>query len=170
MVQERDNVLLDDVGTLLAFTALSVFLDDVVDLLQSLDDDYAVATVSVLSRFDEPGVSTFGFESVLDLVVGACFLASLLLFDFFIPFVVLFKEFFELLIIFFFNMESHGNVEEWVLIFAFVKGFQVHKQCLFIRKIPVVTEFVVCHNAVGLVFENADLVAAQFGVNMAVLL
>lgn len=157
-------------STLLAFTALSVLLDDVVDLLQSLDDDYAVATVSVLSRFDEPSVSSFGFESVLDLVVRTRFLASLLLLYLFVPFVVLFKELFELFIVLFLNVESHGDVEEWVLVLAFVKGFQVHKQCLLIRKIPVVTEFVVCHNAVGLVFEDADLVAAQFGMNMAILL
>ncbi len=104
------------------------------------------------------------------MVVGAGFFASLLLLDLLVSFVVLFEEFFEFFVVLFFDVEGHGDVEERVLIFAFIICFQVHKQCLFIRKIPVVTEFVVCHNAVGLVFENADLVAAQFGMNMAVLL
>lgn len=104
------------------------------------------------------------------MVVGAGFFASLLLFDLLVSFVVLFEEFFELFVVLFFNMESHGNVEEWVLVFAFVKGFQVHKQCFLVGQIPVVAKFVVGNDAVGLVFENADLVAAQFGMNMAVLL
>ena len=114
-------------GAGLALTALLRLVDDVMDFLESLDYDNAVASVGVFARFHEPCVTTLWLEPVLDLVVGVGFLVLLFLLNFIFPLVVLNQEIIKLLIPLLLNMERHRNIDERVFFSGLIVGLQIHE-------------------------------------------
>ena len=123
MVQEGNDVLLDDMGTGLALATLLCLIDDVVDFLEGLDYNDAVASVGVFSRFHEPCVAALGLKPVLDLVVWVGLLVLLLLLNFVFPLIVLNQEIVKLLVPLLLNMESHRDVDKWVFFSGLVVSF-----------------------------------------------
>ena len=120
MIQERNDVLLDDVGSGFSLTAFFVFVDDVVDLFKSFNNHNSISSVGVFTGLDEPSVSSLGLEAVLDLIVRIVLFGFFFFLNFLLSFVVLNQEVVKLFVSLFLDMESHGNVDEWILLFAFV--------------------------------------------------
>ena len=127
LVQERDDVFLDDVGAGLTLTALLRLVDDVMDFLESLDYDDAVASVGVFARFHEPCITTLWLEPILNLVVGVGFLVLLFLLNFILPLVVLNQEIIKLLIPLLLNMERHRNIDKRIFFSGLVVSLQIHE-------------------------------------------
>ena len=88
LIQKRDNVLLNNMGPLLSLFAFGIFLDNAVDLFKGLNHNNAISSVCILSGLDQPSISSFGLEAILDLIVGTDFFILLFLLDFLISFVV----------------------------------------------------------------------------------
>ena len=132
MVEERDNVLLDNVSSLFSFFTLSVFLDNRVDFLQCFYNNDSISSVGILPRFYQPCVSSFRFKSILHLIIRIGLFILLLLSDLLLSFVIFFEEIIELFISFLFNMESHWYVCKWILVFALIVSFEIHKQRFFV--------------------------------------
>lgn len=132
LIEEGNNVLLDYVGSLLALLPLGIFLQDIVYLLKSLNNNYAVTPIGILTRFDQPGVSALRLKRVLNLAVWIRLLILLLLFDLLITFVVLFQKVIEFLVALLLYMEGHRDIYERVLFLTLVITFKVHEQGLFV--------------------------------------
>jgi hypothetical protein len=111
---------LDDVGSGFSLTAFFVFVDDVVDLFKSFNNHNSISSVGVFTGLDEPSVSSLGLEAVLDLIVRIVLFGFFFFLNFLLSFVVLNQEVVKLFVSLFLDMESHGNVDEWILLFAFV--------------------------------------------------
>jgi hypothetical protein len=111
---------------------------------------YSVTPVGILSWFDEPGISLLGFEAILELLG---FLFFLLLFNRLCPSLVLLSEPRELLIVDLSDMEGHGYELKGIYFLGLVVVLEIHKQCLFIGKVPVVGYVVVHFEIVGTILE-----------------
>lgn len=114
-------------GAGLAFATLLCLVNNVVDFLEGLDDDNAVASVGVFARFHEPCVAALGFEPVLDLVVWVGLLVLFLLLNFVFPLIVLNLEIIKLLVPLLLNMERHRDVDKWVFFSGLVVSLEVHE-------------------------------------------
>ncbi len=123
MIQERNDVLLDDVGSGFSLTAFFVFVDDVVDLFQSFNNHNSISSVGVFTRLDEPSVSSLGLEAVLDLIVRIVLFGFFFFLDFLLSFIILNQKIVKLFVSLFLDMKSHGNVDERILFSAFVVSF-----------------------------------------------
>ncbi len=120
MIQEGNDVLLDDVSPRFSLPAFLVFVDDAVDFFKSFNDHNSISSVGVFTRLDEPGVSSLGLKAILDLIVGIVLFAFFFLLNFLLSFIVLNQEIVKLFVSLFLDMESHWNVDEWILLSAFV--------------------------------------------------
>lgn len=88
MIQKGNNVLLKNMGSRLALSSLSVFLDYAIDFFKGFNYNDTVASVGVFPWLDEPSVSSFWFKSVLNLVVRIVLLALFLLFDLLVSLII----------------------------------------------------------------------------------
>ncbi len=123
LIQKRNDVLLNDVSSRLSFSTLSIFFNDTVNLLQSLNNNNSIASVCIFTWFYQPSVSSFRLKSILNLIIWIVFFGFLFLLYFLISFVVFLQKVVELFVSFFFNMKSHWNVYEWILFLAFIIRF-----------------------------------------------
>lgn len=120
LIQKRNDVLLDDVGSRLAFFTLSLFLYYTVYLFKSFNHNDSVSSIGVFSWFDKPGISPFGFKSILYLIISDIFLIFFLFFYLLISFYVLFQKIVKLLISFLFYMKCHWDIYKRILFSALI--------------------------------------------------
>ena len=125
-------------GSLFSFFTFSVFLNDCVYLLQCFYNYNSISSVGVLTWLYQPSISSFWFKTIFYLIIWIRLFALLLISDLILSFVIFFQKIIELFITFLFDMKSHWYVCKWILVFAFVVSFEIHKQSFFVREIPVI--------------------------------
>jgi hypothetical protein len=151
LIQKRNYIFLDDVSSLLSLFSLSIFFKDSINLLECLHDHNSISSIRIFSRFHKPGISSLRLESILNLIVWIGLFTFFFFSNLFVSLVVLLQKNVELLVMLLFDMESHGNIQEGIFLFAFIVSFQVHKQSLFVWKVPIVAKMIVRDDIIGFI-------------------